>query len=207
MRWKVPERALGDDVVVDRARRARGPRAPSAVRAATACLVFGISNTQSSTSTTRSRAAPVGERGSQRLADHLLGGPLAVAAGLRAEGDSATHPVRRADRTLAGAAHALLPERLGAAAGDLGTGLGGLGPGPCRCELGDDDLVHERRVGLVAEPLGVEVDGAEHGTRRRSGAPPARVAGSGRSRLRTEAPGGASTSTRAHDAPLATLRP
>ena len=62
-------------------------------------------------------------------------------------------------RALPGPAGALLLERLPAAAGHLGPGLGALGPGPGRGQLGGDDLVQHRHVGLDAEEVGVEGPG------------------------------------------------
>ena len=83
----------------------------------------------------------VREGAPQRELDHLLRRALGVAARLRAEGHAATRPVRRADRALAGPARPLLAEGLGAATADLRPGLGALGAGAPRRELGRDHLV------------------------------------------------------------------
>src|SRR6266508_1417886 len=94
---------------------------------------------------------PVGERRAQGELHHLLGGALAVAAGLGAEGDAATAPLGRVGGTLSGAARPLLAPRLGATAGHLGPGLGALVSAPAGGELGRDHLVHNGNIGLDAE--------------------------------------------------------
>src|SRR5690606_36314103 len=91
---------------------------------------------------------------------HLLGGALAVGAGLRAEGHAATAPDGRTDGAGPGSAGALLRPRLGAAAAGFGAGLGGLGAGSAGRQLGGDDLGHHRHVGLEAEAGVVELYGA-----------------------------------------------
>src|SRR5581483_3112190 len=53
--------------------------------------------------------------------------------------------------TLPGPAGALLAPGLGPAAGALGPGLGGVGAGAGGGQLGGDDLVHDRHVGLDPE--------------------------------------------------------
>src|SRR5205823_9086279 len=77
----------------------------------------------------------VGQRAAQREANHLLGRALRVVARLGAVRDAAAPPLRRADRTLAGAARALLAPRLGAAALHLRAGLGAVRAGPLGREL------------------------------------------------------------------------
>ena len=59
---------------------------PSAARAS---LVLGASKPQASTTSDLALGGPVGQGRAQGEADHLLGGPLRVAAGLRAEGHAA----------------------------------------------------------------------------------------------------------------------
>src|SRR5690606_19352300 len=83
-----------------------------------------------------------------------------VAAGLGPEGDAAAPPLGGADRALPGPAGALLAPGLGPAAGHLGPGLGRLGAGAAGGELGRDDLVHDRDVGLDGEQRVVDVDRA-----------------------------------------------
>ena len=102
----------------------------------------------------------VAERRAQGQLDHLLRGLLVVLARLRAVGDATAAAVRRPDRALAGVAGALLLERLLAAAADLGAGLGALRAAAASGQLGRDDLVHQRHVGLHAEHAVVEVERA-----------------------------------------------
>ena len=139
------------------------PSSSSAARAATASLVFGAVEGPVVDEGHPALGGPVRQGRDERQADHLLGGPLAVGAGLRAEGDPAADPLRRTGRALAGPARALLPERLGPAAGHLGPGLGGLGAGPGRRQLGGDHLVQHGRVGDDAEDLGGEDDLVDDG--------------------------------------------
>ena len=69
-------------------------------------------------------------------------------------------PLRRADRTLAGATGALLPPRLRAAAAHFGARLRAVRSGPLGRELRGDDLVHDRNVRLDAEDVVGQLDGA-----------------------------------------------
>ena len=102
----------------------------------------------------------IGQCRTQRELDHLLGGLLAVLAGLGPERNATTAEVRSAGGTLACVAGALLLERLLAATANLGTSLGALGSGTTVRQLGRDDLVHDRNVGLNTEQLAVELDAA-----------------------------------------------
>ena len=94
----------------------------------------------------------------QGQAPHLLGGALAVVAGLGPVGHATAPPLGSADRSRPGAAGSLLPPRLGAAAADFGPLLGLVGSGPGPGQLGGDDLMEHRQVGLDSEYLGVELD-------------------------------------------------
>src|SRR5439155_4978605 len=84
-----------------------------------------------------------------------------VAAGLRAQGDAAAGPVRRPVGALPGPPRALLPPRLLAATGHFGSGLRALRSPSRRGQLGGDDLVHHRHVGLDGEQGVVELDRAD----------------------------------------------
>ena len=103
-------------------------------------------------------AGPVRQRRAQGGLDHLLGGPLRVVTRLGPEGDATTGVVGGVGRALAGVAGALLAVRLGAAAADLAAGLRRLRAGSPAGQLGRDDLVHQRDVGLHAEDRVVELD-------------------------------------------------
>ncbi len=103
---------------------------------------------------------PVGQGRLERQLHHLLRGLLVVLAGLRPEGDATTAEVRSADRALASVAGALLGVGLAAATAHFGAGLGALRAGAAGGELGRDDLVHHRDVGLDAEHVVVDLDGA-----------------------------------------------
>src|ERR1035437_1031098 len=81
------------------------------------------------------------------LARHLL----AVAARRRPEDHTAPRPLRRADRSLAGAPSALLAPRLLATAAHLGAGLGVMGALAGVGELAEQRLVHHRGVDRAPE--------------------------------------------------------
>src|SRR6185436_18319011 len=85
---------------------------------------------------------------------------LRVVAGHRSVDDATTGHLRGADRALTSATGSLLLERLAAGTGDLTTTLGLVGSLTGGGELGDDDLVDERDVGLHVEDLGRQLDGA-----------------------------------------------
>src|SRR5262249_19546494 len=102
----------------------------------------------------------VRQRGAQREAHHLLRRPLLVVARLRPVRDTATAPLRRADRTLTGTARALLAPRLRTATRDVGAALGAVRAGARGGELRGHDLVHDCDVRLDAEDVVGEVDGA-----------------------------------------------
>ena len=106
-------------------------------------------------------AGAVGEGAAQCGSNHLLGGALAVVTRRRAVDDATTGHVRSADRTLTGAAGALLLERLAACTGNLGAGLGLVRTLARSGELGDDDLVQQRHVGLNVEDLCGQVNLAQ----------------------------------------------
>ncbi len=91
-------------------------------------------------------AGTIAQRTAQRGLNHLLGGPLRVAARLRAVHDAATGPLRRAPRTLTGATGALLAPRLGAAAANLTTRLGGVRALTSRRLLSNHHLVDQRHI-------------------------------------------------------------
>ena len=74
--------------------------------------------------------------------------------------DATAGELRRARRTLTGAAGALLPVRLLAATADLAAGLGRVRALAGRGLLRGDHLVHQRDVGLDVEQLGGQLDGA-----------------------------------------------
>src|SRR5699024_7572040 len=97
---------------------------------------------------------PVREGPTQGGGLHLLGGALRVVARLRAVDRAAAGVGGRTRRALSGAAGPLLAERLATAAPDLAAGLGGVRALARRGLLRDDDLVHQRHVGLDAEDLG-----------------------------------------------------
>ena len=103
---------------------------------------------------------PVGQRAAEGELHHLLRGLLLVAARLRAEGNATARPVGRTDGTLAGPASALLSQRLATTAAHLGPGQCALSAGAGSGQLGGDDLVHHRHVGLDAEERLVELDRA-----------------------------------------------
>src|SRR5206468_2048478 len=84
-----------------------------------------------------------------------------VVAGRRAVDHATADVLRRAGRALAGAAGALLAERLAATASHLAAGLGVVGALARRGELGDDDLVHQRDVDLDLEHLCRQLDGPD----------------------------------------------
>src|SRR5260370_40778049 len=94
----------------------------------------------------------------ERATDHLLGRLLVVLARLGAKSDAAALPVGCAGRSSARPPGALLPERLGPTAGNLGARLGALRAAAGRGELGGDDLGHERDVGLGAERCVIDGD-------------------------------------------------
>ena len=75
--------------------------------------------------------------------------------------DATTAVLGRADRALTSATGSLLLERLAAGTGDLAAALGLVRTLARGCELGDDDLVDERNVGLDVEDLGGKVDRAD----------------------------------------------
>ena len=79
---------------------------------------------------------------------------------MRAVHDATAGELRRAGRALTGAAGALLPVRLLAAAADLAAGLRGVRALAGGGELGHDDLVDQRHVGLDVEDLGGQLDRA-----------------------------------------------
>ena len=108
----------------------------------------------------------IGERRAKCGLDHLLRRLLVVLAGLRAVGHTTTGELRRPDRALPGIAGALLGVRLGATTPHLGPGLGALRARAAGGELRRDDLVHERNVGLDAEHLVVQFNGAGVGAGR-----------------------------------------
>ena len=88
-------------------------RSVTSASAASAALVDGASpDTNSLHHVDPAVAGPVRQRAAQRGGDHLLRGPLRVAARLRAVHDAAAGELRRAGRALTGAAGALLPVRL-----------------------------------------------------------------------------------------------
>ena len=99
---QVAEGPLGHHVVLAQHDQHPARRAPSAARAATASLVLGTSQPQASTRATRSAGGPVRQGRAQRQPDHLLRGPLPVAAGLGPEGHAAARPVRGAGRARRG---------------------------------------------------------------------------------------------------------
>lgn len=105
-------------------------------------------------------AGPVGEGSAQGGGLHLLGGPLAVVARLRAVDGATTGELRCTGRALTSAAGALLAVRLLATAANLAAGLGGVGALTCSSELRDDNLVEKRDVGRRVEDLRGEIDGA-----------------------------------------------
>ena len=79
---------------------------------------------------------------------------------MRAVDDATAGHLRGADRALTGATGALLLERLAAGTGDLAAALGLVRALAGGGELGDDDLVDQRDVGLHVEELGGQVDRA-----------------------------------------------
>ena len=79
-------------------------------------LVFGSSNASSEITAILPLCSGVGERRTQRAALHLLVDAHRVVVRLRPVRDAAADPLGRADRSLAGAAGALLAPRLLAAA-------------------------------------------------------------------------------------------
>ena len=103
-------------------------------------------------------ARPVGQGAAQSGRLHLLGRALLVGARLRAVDDAAAGELRGTGRTLAGAAGALLPVRLLAAATDLATGLRRRGALAGRGQLAHDDLVDQRDVQRDIEDLGRQLD-------------------------------------------------
>ncbi len=125
-----------------------------------ASLVFGSLETPRVDDDDLAVGGTIAERRTQSELDHLLGGLLVVLARLRAVGDATTAHVRRTAGALAGVAGALLLERLLATAADFGAGLGALRATATSGQLGGDDLVHQRHVGLHAEHLVVEVEAA-----------------------------------------------
>jgi len=78
--------------------------------------------------------------------------------------DATAGHVRSTDGTLTGAAGALLLERLAACTGNFGAGLGLVGTLASSSELGNDDLVQQRHVGLNVEDLcrQVNLDSVSH---------------------------------------------
>ncbi len=105
-------------------------------------------------------ASTVGERSTEGRGDHLLGGALSVVARGRSVDDATTGHLGGADRALTSATGSLLLERLAACAGNLATTLGLVRALARCCELGDDDLVDQRDVGLDVEQVGGQLDGA-----------------------------------------------
>src|SRR5665213_619915 len=89
----------------------------------------------------------VGERGAHRGAAFLLVQARDVRAGLRSEDHAAVRPLRRTDRTLAGAAGPLLAPRLLAAAAHFVALLRRRGAGAGICQLAEDRAID--RIGLA----------------------------------------------------------
>ena len=104
----------------------------------------------------------VRERAPQRQLDHLAGRPLLISYAGWGRRNTTAGVMRGPGAALAGATCPLLLVRLGSPAGDLGPGLGALGAGPRRRQLGRDHLVHEGDIRLKPENLGVELHGGRH---------------------------------------------
>jgi len=102
----------------------------------------------------------VGQGASEGSLDHLLRGALRVGTRLRTVDGATAGEVRRTGRTLAGAAGALLAERLLATTGNHAASLRGVSSLASGSELRVHNLVHERRRNLAVEVLGRELDGA-----------------------------------------------
>src|SRR5438067_8859766 len=92
------------------------------------------------------------ERGAPRLPVHLD----VEAARDRRERDAAARELRSADRAGAGTSRPLLAPRLGAAAGDEAAALRAARARAAGVELRAHRLVHEVRLHLGAEDLGLE---------------------------------------------------
>ena len=98
-------------------------------------------------------ASHVGQSATQSSSHHLLGGALSVGARLRTVNGAATDPLWCTGRTLTGTTGALLAPRLLATTGDQATSLRGVGALTSSRELGDDDLMDQRNVGVRVEDV------------------------------------------------------
>ena len=137
---------------------ARGRSAPASERRRGLGRRARRRSTSASTTWTRPLRAR-SERAPRRAAAFIfLGVRWRVVARLRAVDDATAGELRRAGRALAGAAGALLLVRLAATAADLAAGLGGVRALAGGGQLGHDDLVDQRDVGLDVEDLGGQVD-------------------------------------------------
>src|SRR5581483_10839160 len=105
-------------------------------------------------------ACAIRQGAAQRRHDHLLRCALAVVPRLRAVHGTAAGELRRARRTLTGAASAFLAIRLPATAAHVAAGLGGMRTLPGRRALRRHHLMHQRDVGWRVEQLGRQVDRA-----------------------------------------------